>query len=419
MAEPMVSDALLSDRWLELRQALVDRAKLTIAAGLMLGIAGIAMSDAGGPSAALLDVALLGLALWLGRSPSVAPAVTRAPASNSAMTGNQALLLVLALGGAAVLIAAGAASRPLHGLAVAPFAMAAFALSSQNSRDLRSGVLAAGASLLVLSSADSRAVVMTLCAVGLVPLVFGWAAVRQLHDDRPVPRPRAGSAQGLPALAAGAGRAARRTDRRPVTADAERAAAAPAPGGRQPVRSSDAAARGRGNAIAGAIGGLDLRDRGGLDAQPTIDVPADSPTLWQGGFVDTYTGTGPGSMHVHRRPAGLRDPDCRTGPGCCRSGTYRVATVNRLVAAIRPGLLTRSARGCANAPRAGSTGLVAGTVSVLRPGQPRSRRTRSTTAGPASPPTTLGVVAAPVDRPALAAAAGRAARAGCATWPVP
>src|SRR4051812_29086553 len=286
----MVSDALLNDRWVELRQGLVDRAKLTIAGGLVLGIAGIAMSDAGGPSAALLDVALLGLALWLGRSPSVAPAVTRAPASNSAMTGNQALLLVLALGGAAVLVAAGAASRPLHGLAVAPFAMAAFALSSQNSRDLRSGVLAAGASLLVLSSADSRAVIMTLCAVGLVPLVFGWAAVRQLMTiDR------------FPDLALALRKASRPWPlalvARLVVLTAVLSLLIPSePAPHQHMGDgksgpTTAPPGERGNAIAGSGGSLDLRERGSLDAEPTIDVPADSPTLWQGGFADQYTGS--------------------------------------------------------------------------------------------------------------------------------
>ena len=115
----------MNDRPSPLRRALLARVKLMISVGLIFGMLAMAVSPAGGPSAALLDLALLGLALWLSRGPSPEPAAGNA--RNGAMTGNQALLLVLALGGAAVLVAAGAASRPLHGLAVAPFAMAAFA----------------------------------------------------------------------------------------------------------------------------------------------------------------------------------------------------------------------------------------------------------------------------------------------------
>ena len=286
------TDTVLDDRWVELRQTLVDRVKLTIAGGLVLGIIGIGLSDAGGPSAALLDIALLCLALWLGRSSALAPVLTRAPASNSAMTGNQALLLVLALGGAAVLITAGAASRPLHGLAVAPFAMAAFALSSQNSRDLRSGVLAAAASLLVLSAADSRAVVMTLCALGLVPLVFSWAAVRQLMTlDR------------FPDLALALSRLSRPWPfalvARLVVLTAVLALLMPTepaphlPGGGSGTGSGDqtgSASGARGGEIGGSDGALDLRNRGSLDSKPVLDVPAATPTLWQGGYVDSYDG---------------------------------------------------------------------------------------------------------------------------------
>ena len=375
-----------------LRPALVERVKRTIAAGLLFGIAGIALSDAGGPSAALLDIALLGLALWLGRS-SLAQAVTTRP-SNSAMTGNQALLLVLALGGAAVLIAAGAASRPLHGLAVAPFAMAAFALSSQNSRDLRSGVLAAAASLLVLSAADARAVVMTLCALGLVPMVFAWAAVRQLmfldrYPDVVVavtrgPRPWPWALVARLVVVTTAVALLMPTEPAPHLhgGDGDTGSSGPPPAGE------------RGNAIAGASGGLDLLERGGLDSQPTMDVPFDSPTLWQGGFVDTYTGTGWSlTFSPATRPEIIDLPDKAV---MRQDDTHSIATVNRLPAGeprlvYSPGPLVS-----ADADSGRIYSLAAGTVvltsgdNLRHPYTIEYRDNDTTTTG------TLGVQAAPV-----------------------
>ncbi|BEP16078.1 hypothetical protein acdb102_43890 [Acidothermaceae bacterium B102] len=376
------------------RPALVERVKRTIAAGLLCGIAGIALSDAGGPSAALLDVALLGLALWLGRS-SLAQVVTTKP-SNSAMTGNQALLLVLALGGAAVLIAAGAASRPLHGLAVAPFAMAAFALSSQNSRDLRSGVLAGAASLLVLSAADARAVVMTLCAVGLVPMVFAWAAVRQLMLlDRqpdvvlavtPGPRPWPWALVARLVVVTAAVALLMPTE--------------PAPrlhGGEGDAGSTDQSTPDpgeRGNAIAGAYGGLNLFERGGLDAKPTIDVPAGSPTLWQGGFVDLYTGAGwslsyPGTARA-RSVVLPTHQAMRDGDG------YSIATVDRLAAGPAGVLFSPGPLVAADADAGTLFSIVTGVVAIVdrdNPVEPYTINYRdpgTTTQG------TLGLAPAPV-----------------------
>ena len=279
----MVSPARVTQ--VELRRQLMDRVKLTVSAGLLLGILAIATSPAGGPSAALLDVALLGLALWVSRLPSPDPLT--AAGKPGAMTGNQALLLVLAVGGAAVLVVSGAASRPLHGLAVAPFAMAAFALSSHNSRDLRSGVLAAGAALLVLSVADDTALVMTLCAVGLVPLALAWAAVRQLMavDLDPALMPMLLAARRRPWSVAAVLRLALLTAALSLLMPSE-----PAPhlhGGQDSLPDVPGM---RGYGIAMSDGALDLRQRGTLDAEPVLEVPADSPTLWQGGYVDEYDG---------------------------------------------------------------------------------------------------------------------------------
>jgi transglutaminase-like putative cysteine protease len=272
---------------LSLRRQLMDRVKLTTAAGLLLGIVGISLGPAGGPSAGLLDLALLGLGLWLSRGPT--PDHRSAAGRPGALSGNQALLLILALGGAAVLVASGAASRPMHGLAVAPFAMAAFALSSHNSRDLRSGLFAAAASLLVLSVADDRAQVMALCALGLVPLVFGWVALRQLmavdlHPDhlpvpsRPGPRPwSAAVVARLVVLAAAAA----------LVVPSE-----PAPHLHPGAGDPSAGAAGeRGLALSMGGGQFSLRERGSLDANPVIEVPADSPTLWQSGYADRYDGS--------------------------------------------------------------------------------------------------------------------------------
>jgi protein-glutamine gamma-glutamyltransferase len=310
------------------RGLLVDRVKLTVAGGLSFGLLGIAVSDAGGPSAGLLGMALLGLALWLGRTPT-APGAT---ARGGAMTGNQALLLVLALGGAAVLIAAGAASRPLHGLAVAPFAMAAFALSSHNSRDLRSGVLAAVASLLVLSSADDRALVLTLCAAGLVPLVFAWAAVRQLMllDRYPDLAVTVSRPSGPPWSVSMVARLVVLTAVVALLMPTE-----PAPhlhggdGSGGGDSSSTQPAGSRGSVIAGADGGLDLRERGGLDANPVIDVPADSPTHWQGGFVDAYNGST--WTRTNAVDAGPTPSALLPGHYAMKSGSgYTIAEVHRL-----------------------------------------------------------------------------------------
>ena len=142
----MTQPALMSPAVVNSQLAL--RTRFCVTAALMLGIAALAVSPAGGPSAALLAAALVGLAWWVTRD--------GATASGSALSGNQVLLLVLAVGGAGVLVVTGASSRPLHGLAAAPFVMTAFALSSHNARDLRTAVLAASASLGVLSVADDR-----------------------------------------------------------------------------------------------------------------------------------------------------------------------------------------------------------------------------------------------------------------------
>jgi transglutaminase-like putative cysteine protease len=270
-----------------LRRGLMDRVKLTISAGLLLGILAIGMSPAGGPSAALLDLALLGLALWLSRGASPAPGTPGA--KPGAMSGNQALLLALALGGAAVLVVSGAASRPLHGLAVAPFAMAAFALSSHNSRDLRSGVLAAAASLLVLSVADDRAQVMTLCAIGLLPLALSWTVIRQLLslDENPQLPPVLADPRRRPWSVAAVLRLAVLTAALALLMPSE-----PAPhlhGGGQDAAPDLPGVRGYG--IGMSNGQLDLRQRGTLDATPVLQVPASSPTLWQGAYADRYDGS--------------------------------------------------------------------------------------------------------------------------------
>jgi transglutaminase-like putative cysteine protease len=278
---------VVTDAAATLRRALMDRVKLTIGAGLLLGILAIGISPAGGPSAALLDIALLGLALWLSRGSSPAPATPAA--KPGAMSANQALLLVLALGGAAVLVVSGAASRPLHGLAVAPFAMAAFALSSHNSRDLRSGVLAAAASLLVLSMADDRAQVMTLCAIGLLPLALSWTTVRQLLalDQDPQLLPVLLEPRRRPWSVAAVLRLAVVTAVLALLMPSE-----PAPhlhGGGPDTLTNLPGLRGFG--IGMSDGRLDLRQRGTLDAAPILQVPGDTPTLWQGAYADRYDGS--------------------------------------------------------------------------------------------------------------------------------
>jgi protein-glutamine gamma-glutamyltransferase len=288
----VVTDPRVADPRTALRRTLMDRVKLTIATALLFGILGMTLSPAGGPSAGLLDLALLCLALWLSRGPSPAPA---AGSNSGGMTGNQALLLVLALGGAAVLVVAGAASRPLHGLAVAPFAMAAFALSSHNSRDLRSGVLAALASLLVLSAADDRGLEVVICVAGLLPLVFGWIAVRQLMalDRNPDLMPLLLEPSHRPWSVPVVGQLVLATAVVALLLPVE-----PAPhlhggsgsSGSGQTPAADAGARG--NAIGAASGDLDLRARGTLDARPMLSVPLDSPTLWQGSYFDRYTGSG-------------------------------------------------------------------------------------------------------------------------------
>ncbi|MDX6254346.1 MAG: protein-glutamine gamma-glutamyltransferase [Frankiales bacterium] len=265
----------------------MDRVKLTTAAGLLLGIVGISLGPAGGPSAGLLDLALLGLALWLGRGPS--PDHGSAAGKQAALSGNQALLLILAVGGAAVLVASGAASRPLHGLAVAPFAMAAFALSSHNSRDLRSGLFAAAASLLVLSVADDRAEVMGLCALGLLPLAFGWVALRQLMavDLQPDLVPVPSRPDRRPWSAAVVARLVVLTAAAALVVPSE-----PAPHLHPGAGDGSVSMAGvRGFAIAMGGGQLDLRQRGSLDSKPVLEVPLDSPTLWQAGYADRYDGS--------------------------------------------------------------------------------------------------------------------------------
>ena len=295
------------------------------------------------------------------------------------MTGNQALLLVLALGGAAVLIAAGAASRPLHGLAVAPFAMAAFALSSQNSRDLRSGVLAGAASLLVLSAADARAVVMTLCAVGLVPMVFAWAAVRQLMflDRHPHvvvavsrgPRPWPWALVARLVVVTAAVALLMPTEPAPHLHGGDGDAGSgdqstPDPGERgyghrRRLRRPQPAASGAGST-----------------PKPAIDVPAASPTLWQGGFVDT----------VHRRRL---EPDlgadgpadghrrCRPRQRMPSGRGYAVATVDRLPAGDPALVYSPGPLVAVDAAAGRLYSLVAGIVAIDRPRQPAGTRTRS------------------------------------------
>lgn len=266
----------------ELREDLRRRVIATVVAALVPGLLALALSPAGGLPAALLDAALLAAALWLGRAPTPA---TRPGASMSA---NQVLLLLLATGGAGVLVLSGAGSRPLHGLAVAPFAMAAFALSSGNSRDLRSGVAAAGASLGVLSVADPRSGVMVACSVGLVVLVFGWIAVRELM--------LVDSGLGDPMVATWGQRpwGALVVVRLAVLA----AVAALLMPSQPPARAHSGNGGGntspageRGYAIAGSDGVMDLRDRGSLSADPVIDVPSGTPTLWAGSYLDTYDGS--------------------------------------------------------------------------------------------------------------------------------
>ena len=256
---------------------------------MLVGAAALAGSPAGGPAAAALATALLGLGLWLSRG----PAPTWSTGNGGTMSANQALLLLLALGGAAVLVGAGATSRPMHGLAVAPFAMAAFALSSYNSRDLRSGVLAAAAGLLVLSAADDRAIVMTLCVAGLLPLVFGWINVRQLMvlDRYPeaavallAPRSRPWSAAVVVRLLV-------------LTAVVALLVPAEPPPRLHPGQGFGAGQRvpstgARGDAIGGADGSLDLRQRGTLDSRSVLMVDENTPELWQGGYVDDYQGSG-------------------------------------------------------------------------------------------------------------------------------
>lgn len=268
----------------ELRADLRKRVIGSVTCAVLLGLGALALSPAGGPTAALLDAALLAVALWLGRRQIEARDSERNP---SAMSANQTLLLLLALGGAAVLIATGASSRPLHGLAVAPFGMAAFAVSSGNGRDLRSAVMAASASLGILSVADDRPGVVVACATGLLLLVFGWMAARELMTlelggDRyritaPATRPWGTAVALRVALLA--------------ALTALLVPAQPRPHGRH--AGTGAAFPGdRGYAIAAADGAMDLRQRGSLDDQPVIDVPADTPTLWQGGYLETYAGTG-------------------------------------------------------------------------------------------------------------------------------
>jgi transglutaminase-like putative cysteine protease len=167
--------------------------------------------------------------------------------------------------------------------------MAAFALSSHNSRDLRSGVLAAAAALLVLSVADDRAQVMALCGIGLLPLALSWSVVRQLLalDEDPTLLPLLAEPRHRPWSVAAVLRLAVLTAALALLMPSE--PVAHLHGGGSDTQANLPGLRGY--AIGMSDEGLDLRQRGTLDANPVLQVPADSPTLWQGSYVDHYTGS--------------------------------------------------------------------------------------------------------------------------------
>jgi transglutaminase-like putative cysteine protease len=212
---------------------------------------------------------------------------------------------MLAVGGATVLMLTDAAARPMHGLAVGPFAVAAFTLSSHHPRDLRSGALAAGTALGVLSVADDRAAVMLLCVAGLVPLTFAWMAVRELllldgvcsgGWAIPVSGSSPWSLTVVLRLALFTAVAALLLPSEPPprahTGTAASGTDTSIPGG-------------RGIGLAGGYGDLDLRNRQTLDGQPLLEVPADSPTLWQGSWYDAYDGT---TWSQPRTPGAVLEP---------------------------------------------------------------------------------------------------------------
>lgn len=69
------------------------------------------------------------------------------------------------------------------------------------------------------------------------------------------------------------------------------------------------------SAAAYTTGDLDLRARGELGDEPILDVPADSPGLWRGTVLDTYTGVGwagPGGFGVELPGTMSGDGDVRT-----------------------------------------------------------------------------------------------------------
>ena len=130
-----------------------------------------------------------------------------------------------------------------------------------------------------------------------------------------------------------------------------------------------------------------------LDSKPTIDVPAASPTLWQGGFVDQYTGVGWGLTPALAARATV--VDLPTHQALPSGHGYTVATVDRLPAGPPGVVFSPGPLVAADAASGRLYFLVAGIVAIedrdqLVPYTISYRANGTTSAG------TLGVAAAPV-----------------------